>query len=75
MPLALSMWEKKLPDLLIYCKYNVLSSITTNETFKINKEPLNYNSKKFVYLLEYKKCKKLYVGEAQTKFCMRLNNF
>ena len=42
---------------------------------KINKGPLNCNSKKVVYLSERKKCKTPYVGKAQTKFCMRLNNY
>ena len=48
--------------------------ITTDETFKINKGPLNCNSK-VAYLSECKKYKNPYVGKAQTKFCMRLNNF
>ena len=35
---------------------DTFSSTTTNETFKINKGPLNCNSKKVAYLLECKKC-------------------
>ena len=54
---------------------DTFSPITTDETFKINKGPLNCNSKKVVYLSECKKCKNLYVGKAQTKFHMRLNNY
>ena len=42
---------------------------------KLNKGPLNCNSKKVGYLSERKKCKNLYVGKAQTKFRMRLNNY
>ena len=41
---------------------------------KLLKGPLNCNSKKVIYLSECKKCKNLYVGKAQTKFHMRLNN-
>ena len=41
------------------CQFTVnadtFSPITTDETFKINKGPLNYNSKKVVYLSECKK--------------------
>ena len=37
--------------------------------------PLNWNSKKVVYFSECKKCKSLYAGKAQTKFCMRQNNY
>ena len=51
------------------------SPITRDETFKINKGPLNSNSKKVVYLSECKKCQNLYVGKAQTKFRMTLNNY
>ena len=54
---------------------DTFSPITTDETFKINKGPLNCNSKKVVYLSECRKCKNLYVGKAQTKFRMRLNNY
>ena len=52
---------------------DTFSPIATDETFKINKGPLNCNSKKVVYLSECKKCKNPYVGKAQTKFRMRLN--
>ena len=51
------------------------SPITTNETFKINKGPLNCNSKKIVYLSACKKRKNRYVDKAQTKLRMRLNNY
>ena len=54
---------------------NIFSPITAYETFKINKGPLNCNSKKVVYLSECKKCKNPYVDKAQTKFRMRLNNY
>ena len=54
---------------------DTFSPITTEGTVQINKGPLNCNSKKIVYLSECKKCKNLYVGKAQTKFCMRLNLF
>ena len=54
---------------------DTFSSITTDETFKINKGPLNCNSKKVIHLSECKKCKNPYVGKAQTKFRMRLNNY
>ena len=48
--------------------------ITTDETFKINKGPLNSNSKKVASLSECTKCKNPYLGKAQTKFRMRLDN-
>ena len=48
--------------------------ITTDKTFITNKGPLNCNSKKFTYPLECKKCKNPYVGKAQIKFHMTLNN-
>ena len=54
---------------------DTFSPITTDETFKINKGPLNCNSKKVIYLSECKKCKNPYVGKAQTKLRMRLNNY
>ena len=54
---------------------DTFSPITSDETFKINKGPLNCNSKKVVYLSERKKYKTPYVGKSQTKFCMRLNNY
>ena len=57
------MWEKKLPGLPIYCTF---SPITTDETFKIIKGPLNCNSKEV--------CNR-YVGKTQTKFGMGLNNY
>ena len=54
---------------------DTFSPITTDETFKINKGPLSCNSKKVIYLSECKKCNNPYVGKAQAKFCMRLNNY
>ena len=54
---------------------DTFSPRTTDETFKINKGPLSCNSKKIVYLSECKQCKNPYVGKAQTKFRMRLNNY
>ena len=42
---------------------------------KLNKGPLNCNTKKVVYLSECKECKNLYVGKAQTKVRMRLNSY
>ena len=54
---------------------DTFSPITTGETFKINKDPLNCNSKKVVYLSECKKCKNPYIGKTKTKFRMRLNNY
>ena len=54
---------------------DTFSSITTDEAFKINKRSLNCNSKKVIYLSECKICKTPYVSKAQTKFCMRLNNY
>ena len=54
---------------------DTFSPITTDETFKINKGPLNCNSKKVVYLSERKKCKNPYVGKTQKRNCMRLNNY
>ena len=60
------MWEKNLPGLPIYCKYRYIQPLNC---------PLNCNSKKVIYLSECKKCKNPYVGKAQTKFRMRLNNY
>ena len=55
---------------------NTFGPITTDETFKINKGPLNCNSKKVVYLSECKRCKSPYVGKAQTRLNnMMLNNY
>ena len=51
------------------------SPTATDEIFKVNKGPLNCNSKKAVYLSEFKKCKNRYAAKAQTKFCMRLNDY
>ena len=54
---------------------DTFSPITTDETFRINKGPLNCHSKKNVYFSECKKRKTPYVGKAQEKFRMRLNNY
>ena len=54
---------------------DTFSSIITDETFKINKGPLNCDTKKVDFLSEFKKCKTPYVGKVQTKFCMSLNNY
>ena len=55
---------------------DTFSPITTDKTFKMNKNSLNCNSKKeVVYLLECKKCKNPYVGAAQTKFCVGSNDY
>ena len=43
--------------------------------FKNFEGPLNCNSKKVVSLSECIKCKNPYVGKAQPKFCIRLNNY
>ena len=53
---------------------DTFSLIIADETFKINKGPLNCNSKKIVYPSECKQCKNPYVGKAQTKFCMSIIN-
>ena len=50
-----------------YIKALTFSPITTDETFKINKGPLNCNSKN-AYLLGCKKCTNVYVEEAQKTF-------
>ena len=54
---------------------DTFSPETTDKTFEINKDLLNCNLKKVAYLLECKKCKNQYVGKAQTKFRMSLNNY
>ena len=54
---------------------DAFSPITTDGTFKTIRGPLICNSKKVVYLSECKRCKNPYVGKAQTKFCIRLNNY
>ena len=46
------------------------------ETFKIQKGPLNWDSEKVLYLLKYKACGGApYVGKAKTKFRCRFNNY
>ena len=54
---------------------DTFSPNTTDETFIINKCPLNCYSEKVVYLLECIESKNPYVGKAQTKFRMRLTNY
>ena len=45
------------------------------ETFRIQRGPLNCDSKKILYLLKCKVCGEVpYVGEAKTKFIYRFNN-
>ena len=58
-----------------FVNIDAFSPIKTDETFKINKGPLNCNSKKVIYLSQCKQCKNPYVGKAQTKFPMTLNNY
>ena len=69
------MWEKNCQVCQFIVNIDTFSPITTDETFKIDKGTLNCNSKKVVYLSECKKCKNLHVDKAQTKMCMRLNNY
>ena len=69
------MWEKNCQVYQFMVNTDNFSPIATDETFKINKGPLDYNSKKVVYLSECKKCRNPYVGKTQTKFRMRLNNY
>ena len=46
------------------------------ETFKIQKGPLNYDSQKVLYLLKCRFCGGFpYVGKAKTKFRYRFNNY
>ena len=70
-----AMWGKNCQVCQFIVNTDTFSPITTDETFKINKGPSNRNSKKGVYLLECKRCKSPNVGKAETKFCMRLNNY
>ena len=45
-------------------------------TFKIQKGPLNCDSKKVLYLLKWRMCGEVpYVGKAKTKFRYRFNNY
>ena len=53
---------------------DTLSQITTDETFKISKGPLNCNWKLFIFQ-NAKKCKTPHIGKAQTKFRTRLKNY
>ena len=49
---------------------------TCQETFKIQKGPLNCDSEKVLYLLKCKVCGDVpYVGKAKTKFRYRFNNY
>ena len=46
------------------------------EIFKIQSNPLNFNSEKELYLLKYKVCDEAsYVGKAKNKFRYRFNNY
>ena len=58
---------------------NSTTTFTTEacqETFKIQKDPLNCDSKKVLYLFKYKVCGGVpYVGKAKTKFRYRFNNY
>ena len=70
------MWEKT----CLVC--NSLSTTTTftaeacQETFKIQKGPLNCDSEKVLYLLKCKVCGGVsYVGKAKTKFRYRFNHY
>ena len=69
------MWKRNCQVCQSIVNTDTFSTITTDETFKINKGPLYCNSKKVVCLSECKKCKNPPVGKAQTKFQMRLNNY
>ena len=59
-----------------------ISSTTTftteacQETFKIQRGPLNCDSKKVLFLLKFKVCRGVsYVGKPKTKFCYRFSNY
>ena len=68
------MWQKNLPGLPFYCKDRYFQPNSNRRNFKINNCPLKCNSKRVVYLSEFKKYKNLHVGKALSKFRMRLNN-
>ena len=49
---------------------------TCQETLKIQKSLLKFDSEKVLYLLKCKVCGEVpYVGKAKTKFCYRYNNY
>ena len=50
-------------------------STTTGEKFKIKKGPLNCNSKKVVYLITCKVCRKQNVGSSEPEYRGRFNNY
>ena len=53
-----------------------LTAETRQETFKIQKTPLNCDPEKVLYLLKCKVCGEVpYVGKAKTKFHYRFNNY
>ena len=53
-----------------------LTAETRQETFKIQKTPLNRDPEKVLYLLKCKVCGEVpYVGKAKTKFHYRFNNY
>ena len=64
---------------LVYDSISTTTTFTTEpcqETFKIQKGPLNCDSKKELYLLKCKFCSEVpYVWKAKTKFCYRFNNY
>ena len=68
------MWQKNLQGLPFYCKDRYFQPNNNRRNFKINNCPLKCNSKRVVYLSEFKKCKNLHIGKALSKFRMRLNN-
>ena len=57
-----------------YIKTVTFSPVTTDETFKINKGPLNCNFNN-VNLLGCKDYTNMHVGEAQIKYRLRLSNY
>ena len=69
------MWKKNYKVCQFIVNTDTFSPIITDETFKINKAPLNCSSKKFAYLSECKKSKNPYIGKFQTKFCIRLISY
>ena len=58
------MWERDSQVCQFIVNTDTFNPITTDETFKINKSPLHFNSKKVIYLSECKKYKNPYVGKA-----------
>ena len=64
---------------LVCDSISTMTNFTTEarqETFKIQKGPLNCDSEKVLYLLKCKVCGEVpYVGKAKTKFRYRFNNY